>query len=344
MTSRGYHDLGGVPTEPFEKVEHELTHWEREIDAMRMLLADDRRRLLNGEEVRRVITSMGAKKYDTMAYYERWLIGFKTVLVEKGTLTEAEIAEAMAGVSDDDIAPPAACADDHHDHHHDHDHDHGHHHDHAHDHDHPHVHPHRPDDEHLDPLTPESRRLAEAVKRLLIAKGIVTPAEIRETIDFYDSRGAHLGAKAVARAWTDPAFRERLLASPNAALTELDIDLVMTRLCVVENTRDVHNLIVCTLCSCYPRTLLGRPPAWYKSRAYRARAVREPRAILADFGLTLPDHKALRVHDSTADLRYMVLPERPAGTEGLDEAALAALVTRDAMIGTAVVRAKGAAS
>lgn len=335
MTTRGYHDLGGVPTGPFEKVEHELTQWEREIDALRMLLADDRRRLLNGEEVRRVITSMGAQKYDTMAYYERWLLGFKTVLVEKGTLTEAEIAEAMAGVSDADVAPPVECADDDHDHGHDHAHDH------HHDHDHPHDHDHRPDDEHHDPFTPESRRLAEAVKRLLIAKGIVTPAEIRETIDFYDSRGAHLGAKAVARAWVDPDFKARLLATPNAALAELDIDLVMTRLCVVENTPEVHNLIVCTLCSCYPRTLLGRPPVWYKSRAYRSRAVRAPREILADFGLNLADDKVLRVHDSTADLRYMVLPERPAGTEGLDEAALAALVTRDAMIGTAIVAPKG---
>ncbi|MGP9818611.1 nitrile hydratase subunit alpha [Salinarimonas sp. NSM] len=334
MTTRGYHDLGGVPAEPFEAIEHALTQWEREVDAIRMLLADDRRRLLNGEEVRRVITSMGAERYDTMAYYERWLVGFKTVLVEKGVLSEAEIDAAAAAVSDADIAPPAD-AHAHHDHDHDHDHDR---HDHQHD-----DHGHQPDDERHDPFTPEGRRLAEAVKRLLIAKGIVSAADIRETIDFYDSRGAHLGARAVARAWVDPGFRARLLAAPDAALAELGIDLRGTRLCVVENTPAVHNLIVCTLCSCYPRTLLGRPPAWYKSRAYRARAVREPRAILADFGLRLPEETVLRVHDSTADLRYMVLPARPAGTEGLDEPALAALVGRDAMIGTAVARAPEAA-
>lgn len=320
MTIRGYHDLGGVPAEPFEAVEHQLTQWEREIDAMRMLLADDRRRLLNGEEVRRVITSMGAERYDTMAYYERWLVGFKTVLVEKGVLSEAEIEAAAGAVSDADIASPAD------DHDHDHDHDH-------------HDHGHQPDDERHDPFSREGRRLAEAVKRLLIAKGILSATDIRETIDFYDSRGAHLGARAVARAWVDAAFRARLLAAPDEALAELGIDLRGTRLCVVENTPGVHNLIVCTLCSCYPRTLLGRPPAWYKSRAYRARAVREPRAILADFGLHLPEGTVLRVHDSTADLRYMVLPARPAGAEGLEEGTLAGLVGRDAMIGTAVVRA-----
>lgn len=342
MAVRGYHDLGGVPAEPFARVEHELTQWEREVDAMRMLLADDRRRLLNGEEVRRVITSMGAERYDRMSYYERWLVGFETVLVEKGTLARAEIDTAVAGVSDADIAPPeaeeadetAGPASDGHGHAPGNDPAHSAHHGHG------HTHPHRPDDERHDPFSRHGRRLAEAIKRLLIAKGIMTAAEIRETIDFYDSRGAHLGARAVARAWLDPAFEARLLASPNDALAELDIDLVTTRLCVVENTPDVHNLIVCTLCSCYPRTLLGRPPAWYKSRAYRARAVREPRAILADFGLALPDGQVLRVHDSTADLRYMVLPQRPAGTEALDEAALARLVTRDAMIGTAVVRAQ----
>jgi hypothetical protein len=316
---RGYHDLGGVPARPFEAVEHELTQWEREVDAIRMLLADDQRRLLNGEEVRRVITSMGAEKYDTLSYYERWLHGLKVVLIEKGTITEAELAKAIEAL-DENFGQPA---------------DHT-----AHDHDHDHA----PDHEDHDPFLPENRRLAEAFKTRLVARNIVTQADIRRTIDFYDSRGAHLGAKAVVRAWLDPAFKARLLETPNAALAELGIDLLGTRLCVVENTPGVHNIIVCTLCSCYPRTLLGRPPAWYKSKAYRARAVDRPRDLLAQFGVDLPQAVALRVHDSTADLRYMVLPARPEGTEDLDAEALAALVTRDTMIGTARVSPPGGAA
>lgn len=332
---RGYHDLGGVPTEPFEAAEHDLTQWEREVDAIRMLLADDRRRLLNGEEVRRVITSMGADKYDELSYYERWLHGFKVVLIEKGTIKESELSDAVTALDDDfgqSLGDHACVGHDHHDHvpHADHDHD--------------HDHAHSADHEDHDPFSPESRRLAEALKNLLVAKGIVTPADIRATIDFYDSRGAHLGARAVARAWLDPAFKKRLLESPNAALAEIGIDLLETRLCVVENTQEVHNMIVCTLCSCYPRTLLGRPPAWYKSKAYRARAVDRPRELLARMGLELTDGVTLRVHDSTADLRYLVIPARPAGTEHLDAEALAALVTRDTMIGTAIVSSPKGAS
>jgi len=142
----------------------------------------------------------------------------------------------------------------------------------------------------------------------------------------------------VARAWVDPAFKARLLADGTAACLELGIDIRPTRLVAVENTPEVHNLIVCTLCSCYPRLLLGLPPDWYKSRAYRARAVREPRAVLAEFGTELPDGVTVRVHDSTADMRYLVIPMRPPGTEQLGEAELAALVTRDSMIGVALAR------
>lgn len=316
---RGYHDLGGLDEGPLDRTEHVLTQWEREVDAIRMLLADDQRRLLNGEEVRRVITSMGEDAYRTLSYYERWLHGFATLLLEKGTLSRGELEAATARAA-------AAMADTP---------DHGDHHAHTH-HDHE---GHAPDDEEHDPFRPESRHLLEAVKTLLIAKGILSTGEIRATIDFYDSRGAALGARAVARAWSDPTFKARLLAEPNAAMDSLGIDLQGTRLCVVESTPAVHNLIVCTLCSCYPRTLLGRPPTWYKSRAYRARAVRDPRGLLSEFGLVLDPAVSLSIHDSTADLRYMVLPLRPQGTEGLDEAALAGLVTRDSMIGTAVVNA-----
>jgi Nitrile hydratase, alpha chain len=144
----------------------------------------------------------------------------------------------------------------------------------------------------------------------------------------------------VARAWIDPAYRARLVADGSAAVAELGIDMMGVRLVVVENTPRLHNLVVCTLCSCYPRPLLGRPPAWYKSREYRSRAVREPRAVLAEFGTVVPPGVEVRVHDSTADMRYLVLPERPAGTDGMSEDVLAALVSRDAMIG--VIRALAA--
>jgi len=150
-----------------------------------------------------------------------------------------------------------------------------------------------------------------------------------------DGRVPEQGARVVAKAWTDPAFKARLLANGAAACRELGIDMGATHLVVLENKPDLHNVVVCTLCSCYPRMVLGLPPDWYKSRSYRSRVVREPRAVLAEFGTGIPDHVAVRVHDSTADMRYLVLPERPQGTEGWSEERLAALVTRDSMIGVA---------
>jgi nitrile hydratase len=148
-----------------------------------------------------------------------------------------------------------------------------------------------------------------------------------------DARSPANGAAVVARAWTDPAFRARLLSDGSEACREMGYDIGTLNLIAVENTPETHNVIVCTLCSCYPRNLLGLPPDWYKSRAYRARTVRDPRGVLAEFGTELPGDMTLRVHDSTADMRYIVIPERPAGTEGLGPDALAALVTRDGMIG-----------
>ena len=173
---------------------------------------------------------------------------------------------------------------------------------------------------------------------LLVEKGVFAAAEVHEMIETVDGRTPALGAKLVARAWIDPAFKARLLADGKDAAAAFDIDVGVANLVVVENTPSAHNLIVCTLCSCYPVMVLGRSPEWYKSKAYRARGVREPRAVLAEFGTTVVDAVEVRVHDSTADMRYLVLPERPAGTEGMDEVALAALVTRDSMIGVARAR------
>ena len=199
----------------------------------------------------------------------------------------------------------------------------------------PHAHhPPQPDLEDA-PLT-HHQIMQMAVTEILIDKGIFTAGEMRRQIEFMDSITPARGGQLVARAWVDPDFKRRLLADSKAAAAELGMDIGPIPILVMENTPEVHNLIVCTLCSCYPRFLIGFPPDWYKSRSYRRRAVSEPRAVIAEFGTTLPGGIEVRVHDSTADMRYMVLPERPAGTEGLSEEALAALVTRDCLIGVAL--------
>ncbi|WP_118132558.1 nitrile hydratase subunit alpha [Oceanicella sp. SM1341] len=214
-----------------------------------------------------------------------------------------------------------------------------------HDHDHEHVHhegmspsghPYRADQD--EPLT-YWQTMEIAVRELLEEKGIFSAAEIATAIGRMDARSPADGARVVAKAWTDPAFKARLMADGSAAAAELGCAIDALKLVVVENTADTHNVIVCTLCSCYPRNLLGLPPDWYKNRAYRSRVVKEPRSVLAEFGLALPDSIRVRVHDSTADMRYIVLPARPAGTEGWSEERLAALVTRDSMIGVGLPHA-----
>ena len=210
----------------------------------------------------------------------------------------------------------------------------GHHHDEHHVHAHGHNHSHDPIE--ATEGAGEYEIMVHAIKELLIEKGVITSADIRKTLEFMDTRTPALGAKVVARAWTDPEFKRRLLANGTAAVAEMGIPMGDAELIVVENTREVHNVIVCTLCSCYPRTVLGLPPDWYKSRNYRSRVVAEPRAVLKEFGTELPGSVMLRTHDSNADMRYLVLPARPAGTEGWSEEQLAAIVTRDCMIGVAV--------
>ena len=177
---------------------------------------------------------------------------------------------------------------------------------------------------------------ARAIESLLIEKGYLTEDAVDYVVSAYEQDiGPMRGARLVARAWVDPAFKERLLGNASEAAKELGIQgFVGENLMAVENTDEVHNVVCCTLCSCYPWAVLGLPPAWYKSPEYRSRVVREPRAVLRDFGLELPAGKEIRVWDSSSDMRYLVLPERPAGTEGLSEEELAALVTRDSMIGT----------
>ena len=180
-----------------------------------------------------------------------------------------------------------------------------------------------------------------SLRELLVEKGVVTEAQVEATVEDMRQRSPERGARVVARAWVDEGFRRRLLENGTRACEELGLDVPALRLVVVENTPEAHNMVVCTLCSCYPRMLLGIPPDWYKSRSYRSRAVSEPRAVLAEFGLKLKDEVTVRVHDSTADMRYLVLPMRPAGTEGWNEERLVSIVTRDCMIGVAVPQKNG---
>jgi nitrile hydratase len=176
----------------------------------------------------------------------------------------------------------------------------------------------------------------KALESLMVEKGLVDPAALDAIVDHFEHRvGPRNGARVVARAWTDPAYKARLMADATAAIAELDYTGRQgEHMVAVENTPQVHNLVVCTLCSCYPWPVLGLPPVWYKSAPYRSRAVIDPRGVIAEFGTVLPEEIEVRVWDSTAEIRYLVLPERPAGTEALSEEALAALVTRDGMIGT----------
>ena len=202
-------------------------------------------------------------------------------------------------------------------------------------------------DDHLDEdaseLGPMELRV-RALRTILEGKGYIDPAALDVLIDTYETKiGPRNGARVVARAWVDPAFREWLLTDATAAVASLGYTGRQgEHLIAVQNTESLHNMVVCTLCSCYPWPVLGLPPLWYKSAPYRARAVRDPRGVLAEFGVTLPESTAIRVWDSTAEVRYLVVPQRPMGTESLSEEQLAAWVTRDSMIGTGLPRAPGA--
>ena len=203
---------------------------------------------------------------------------------------------------------------------------------------------HADDHKHDHQVVPSDPTLrVKALESLLVEKGLVDRAALDALIDTYEHKvGPRNGARVVARAWTDPAFKERLLANGTAAIAELGyLGEQGADIRVVENTPKIHNVIVCTLCSCYPWPLLGLPPVWYKSAPYRSRTVIDPRGVLREFGTPLADEVEVRVWDSTAEIRYLVLPERPAGTEAMSEEALAALVTRDSMIGTAKVLPRG---
>lgn len=208
---------------------------------------------------------------------------------------------------------------------------------HGHDHDHDHD-PHAPAADLGDARSRWYEVASDVMRDMLVERQVLTAREVSRQIELMESKSIQLGGRLVARAWTDPDFRTRLLEDGKAAAASIGIPMTEAALKVVEDTPAVHNVIVCTLCSCYPRSLLGQPPAWYRNKAYRSRVVREPRKVLAEFGSVVPDDVEVHVHDSNADLRFIVLPMRPAGTEHLGEAELAAMVTRDSLIGVAPPR------
>jgi nitrile hydratase alpha subunit len=199
---------------------------------------------------------------------------------------------------------------------------------------HPHPHAHGRDHEEGPPS--EHEILSRAIQEILEAKGVITAEQIRRRMEQFEEDFPYRGARVIAHAWVDPAFKQRLLADGKRAVAEFGIDLEADRLIAVENTPEVHNVVVCTLCSCYPRALLGMPPSWYKSENYRKRVVRDPRGVLKEFGTTLPDDVTVKVHDSNADMRYVVIPMRPKHTRGWDEERLAALLSRDALVGVSM--------
>jgi nitrile hydratase len=200
----------------------------------------------------------------------------------------------------------------------------------------PHSHDHPHDHEEDEGSPSEHEIMSRAMQELLIEKGVISAEQVRRRMELFEVEFPQRGSKVIAHAWVDPQFRKRLLEDGKAACAEWGLDLEADRLVAVENTPQAHNVIVCTLCSCYPRALLGMPPTWYKSENYRRRVVREPRAVLKEFGTVVPDDVAIRVHDSNADLRYVVVPMRPRGTEGWTEEQLAALLTRDTLVGVAL--------
>jgi nitrile hydratase alpha subunit len=199
-------------------------------------------------------------------------------------------------------------------------------------HEHDHAHPHAQDE---GPPC-EHEIMSRAMQELLEEKGILTAEQVRRRMELFEQEFPQRGSRVIAHAWTDPGFRKRLLEDGKAACAEWGLDLEADRLIAVENTAQVHNVIVCTLCSCYPRALLGMPPTWYKSDNYRRRVVREPRAVLKEFGTVIPEDVSIRVHDSNADMRYVVVPMRPKGTEGWSEEQLASILTRDTLVGVAL--------
>ena len=328
---RAHHDIGGFPEGELDTSEHEPTLFDRRVDAMMQLVSGARARFFTTDASRRATEGLAPEEYRSYRYYEKWLAGIHTLMIEKGAVSQAEIdrkyeeirarqpaVESMVATAKAAQAGGGATV--HHDHSHAHD---GYH----------------PAEERYQPPA-HAEILEQAMREIFIDKGYFTAAEVQAEIADLESRTPAQGARMVAHMWTDPEFRDTALRDGRAAAQSLAIDMSRSPvLTPVENTPTLHHVVVCTLCSCYPRPLLGIPPAWYKSLAYRSRTVIEPRSVLKEFGTVLAEDIDIRVVDSTADHRYIVVPVRPAGTDGWSAEQLETLVTRDSMIGVGLLLA-----
>ena len=306
----GPHDLGGEPGSKIDTVDQGMTHWEKHANALRMTLSG--KDLITVDETRRAAEDMG-DHYFEIDYFRRQTEALAIVLLERKLIVQGALDQRMEEVKNRFAVPIVPLPD-------------------SHDHD------GKPIQEDESGEGPNLHHVMNiSMQELLQEKGLVTAEEIRNKIEIFDGDYPNRGPKVVARAWKDSKFRESLLKDANPVIEEMGIDLEhAARVIVVENTPEVHNIVVCTLCSCYPRVLMGQPPTWYKSRSYRSRVVYEPRAVLREFGTEIPESVIVRTHDSNADMRYMVLPMQPEGTEDWSEEQLEKLVSRDCLVGVSV--------
>ncbi|MDH3636571.1 MAG: nitrile hydratase subunit alpha [Gammaproteobacteria bacterium] len=317
MNHRGYHDVGGMPGGSIDRTERPMMFWEKRMEAVRDCISRGERPLMSVDEMRRVIETMGKDAYNALGFYEKKAAAVRDVLIEKGVLDPIELATRTELVRASREAAIQNLPESF-----DHLHDHGN---------------FREDD----PIPSEYSLISEAVYTCLVDQKLLSADAVSRMIERMEEAGPALGARITARAWRDKDFKEALLKDAKSALLGIGIEPLEAGFQVVENTPQIHNIIVCTLCSCYPRSILGAPPAWYVSKAYRSRVVFEPRIVLAEFGTEISEEREVRIHDSTADFRYMVLPMQPDGTQDWPLDKLAALVNRDSLIGVSLATQPG---
>jgi len=310
LTRMGPHDMGGDDAGPIDVADHGMSHWEKHANAVRMVVSG--KKLVTLDEMRRACEDLGERYYE-LSYFERLTEALVIILKEKNFFTEKIFNTKMGEIRERFNVPIIPLPD-------------------SHDHD---GKPIQEDETGEGPNEHQVMNLA--IQDLLQESNLITPNDIRKTIEKFDEDYPNRGQKVVIRAWTDDDFKSQLLEDANLAIEGMGIDLEhAARLIVVENTDKVHNIVVCTLCSCYPRVLMGQPPTWYKSRSYRSRVVNEPRSVLNEFGVDLPNSVSVRTHDSNADMRYMVLPQRPEGTENWSHSELESIISRDALVGVSI--------
>ncbi len=306
---RGPHDTGGLAAGTLDTGDVEMSTWQKQANAMRLVLVGAEEPIVTLDELRRAAEDL-ADDYHRMEYFERTTEALRLILIERGMIKTGALHDRDGEIARRETETPNVES----------------------------TQPRRHAVNYQDDEEPDEMAfISLAMQELLIEMGVLDAARVHAMIEVIDTRSTGTeGARVVAHAWTFPDYKTRLIQDGSVACAELGYNLGDLDLVVVENTPVLHNVVVCTLCSCYPRQLLGMPPHWYKSRSYRARCVIEPRHVLAEFGIQIAYDVTVRVHDSNADLRYLVLPERPVGTEGWNEDCLATLVTRDCMIGVRI--------